>query len=166
MKQLIQHRSRKLFKLNDNNTKTRVFYETRILKAINIFNFQMKNKLKMTIQVPMKTTISKQNNTDWGNFLFIRAREVIFFLVKCVLHRFEIKRKAILEYWLFVFFIVGLLKAPGKGITISLDWIPDPVFQCNGNWDRTFVFTADDLFLFINKKKNMYTYFKYFLHFL
>ena len=53
-----------MFKLNDNNTKTRVFYETRILKAINIFNFQMKKKLKMTIQVPMKTTISKQNNTD------------------------------------------------------------------------------------------------------
>ena len=53
-----------MFKLNDNNTKTRDIYETQILKAINIFNFQMKNKLKMTIQVPMKTTISKQRLTD------------------------------------------------------------------------------------------------------
>ena len=50
-----------MLKLNDNNTKTRDFYKTRILKVINIFNFQTKNKLKMTIQVPMKTTISKQH---------------------------------------------------------------------------------------------------------
>ena len=53
-----------MFKLNDNNTKTRDFYETRILKAINIFNSLMKNKLKMTIQVPMKMAISKQHHTD------------------------------------------------------------------------------------------------------
>ena len=53
-----------MFKLNDNNTKTRDFYKTRILKAINNFNFQMENKFKMTIQVPMKTTISKQHHTD------------------------------------------------------------------------------------------------------
>ena len=53
-----------MFKLNDNNTKTRDFYEARILKATNIFNFQMKNKLEMTIQVPMKTAISKQHHTD------------------------------------------------------------------------------------------------------
>ena len=142
-----------MFKLNDNNTKTRDFYETRIWKATNIFNLQMKNKLKMTIQVPMKTTISKHNHTDWGNFLFIRAREVIFFLVECALHRLEIKRKVILDCWLFVLFIIGLLKAPGKSITTSLDWILDSVFRRNGNWERTFVFTADDLFLFINKKK-------------
>ena len=129
-----------MFKLNDNNTKTRDIYETQILKAINIFNFQMKNKLKMTIQVPMKTTISKQRHTDWGDFLFIRVREVIFFLVECALNRFEIKRKVILEYWLFVLFIVGLLKTPGKYITTSLDWIPDSVFRSNGNWDTTFVF--------------------------
>ena len=50
-----------MFKLND---QTRDFYKTRILKAINIFNFQMKKGLKMTIQVPMKTTISKQHHTD------------------------------------------------------------------------------------------------------
>ena len=131
-----------MFKLNDNNTKTRDFYETRILKASNIFNFQMKNKLKMTIH--------KQHHTDWGNFLFIKAREVIFFLAECALHRSEIKRKVILEYWLFVLFIVGLLKAPGKSVTISLDWIPDSVFRRNGNWERTFVFTADDLF-FVHK---------------
>ena len=31
-----------MFKLNDNNTKTRDFYETRILKDTNIFNFQTK----------------------------------------------------------------------------------------------------------------------------
>ena len=141
-----------MFKLVDNSTKTRDFYETRILKAINIFNFQMKNKLKMTIQVPMKTTISKQHHADWGNFLFIRARKVIFILVECALHRFEIKRKAILKYWLFVLFIVGLLKAPGKSITISSDWIPDSVFRRNRNWERTFVFTADDILLVINKK--------------
>ena len=134
-----------MFKLNDNNTKTRDFYETRILKAINVFNSQMKNKLKMTIQVPMKMAISKQHHTDWGNFLFIRVREVIFFLVECALNRFEIKRKVILEYWLFVLFIVGLLKTPGKYITISLDWIPDSVIRRNGNWERTFVLTADCL---------------------
>ena len=52
-----------MFKLNDNNTKTRDFYEKRILKAI-ISNCQMKNKMKMTIQVPMKTMISKQHHTD------------------------------------------------------------------------------------------------------
>ena len=52
-----------MFKLNDNNTKTRDFYKIRISKAINIFNFQMKNKLKITIEVPMKTTISKQHHT-------------------------------------------------------------------------------------------------------
>ena len=46
------------------NVSTYDFYETQILKAINIFNFQMKNKLKMMIQVPMKTTISKQHHTD------------------------------------------------------------------------------------------------------
>ena len=62
-----------MFKLNDIKTTTRDFYETRILKPINIFNFQMKNKLKMTIQVLMKTMISKQHHTDRGNFLFIRA---------------------------------------------------------------------------------------------
>ena len=67
-----------MFKLNDNNTKTRDFYKLRISKAINIFNFQMKNKLKITIEVPMKTTISKQHHTAWGNFLFIRVRQVIF----------------------------------------------------------------------------------------
>ena len=134
-----------MFKLNDNNTKTRDFYETRILKAINIFNSLMKNKLKMTIQVPMKMAISKQQHTDWGNFLFIRVREVIFFLVECALNRFEIKWKVILEYWLFVLFIVGLLKTPGKYITISLDWIPDSVIRRNGNWERTFVLTADCL---------------------
>ena len=138
-----------MLKLNDNNTKTRDFYKTRILKAINIFNFQTKNKLKMTIQVPMKTTISKQH-TDWGNFLFIRAREVIFFWVECAPHRFKIKRKVLLEYWLFVLFVVGLLKRPGKSITTSLDWIPDSVFRHNGNWERTFVFTAHDLF-FVHK---------------
>ena len=81
-----------MFKLNDNNTKTRDFYETRILKIINISNFKTKNKLNMTLQVLMKTTISKQHNTDWGNFLFIRAHEVIFVLVECALHRSEIKR--------------------------------------------------------------------------
>ena len=48
-----------MFKLNDNNTKTWDFHETQILKAINIFNIQMKSKLKMTIQVPMKTMNSK-----------------------------------------------------------------------------------------------------------
>ena len=53
-----------MFKLNDNNTKTGDFYEARILKATNVFNFQMKNKLKVMIQVPMKTTISKQHHTD------------------------------------------------------------------------------------------------------
>ena len=132
-----------MFKLNDNNTKTWDFHETQILKAINIFNIQMKSKLKMTIQVPMKTMNSK-HHTDWGNFLFIRVHGIIFFLEECALHRFEIKRKVILEYWLFVFFIVGLLKVPGESITISLDWIPDSVFWCNGSWERTFVFTADD----------------------
>ena len=30
-----------MFKLNDNNTKTHNFYETRILKATDIFNFQI-----------------------------------------------------------------------------------------------------------------------------
>ena len=53
-----------MFKLNDNNTKTRNVYATRILKAVNIFNFKTKNKLNKTLQVPMKTTISKQHNTD------------------------------------------------------------------------------------------------------
>ena len=138
-----------MFKLNDNNTKTRDFYKIRILKAINIFNFQMKNKLKMTIQVPMKTTISKQHHTDWGNFLFIRACEVIFFLVEGALHRFEIKRKVILEYWLIVLFIVGLLKAPSKSITISLDWIPDSVFQRNGNPERSC--SQQMIFYFVHK---------------
>ena len=53
-----------MFKLNDNNTKTRDFYETRILKIINSSNFKTENKLNMTLQVLMKTTISKQHNTD------------------------------------------------------------------------------------------------------
>ena len=35
-----------MFKLNDNNTKTRDFYETRILKIINISNFKTKNKVE------------------------------------------------------------------------------------------------------------------------
>ena len=70
--------------------------------------------------------------TEVISFLLERAR-LIFILVECALHRFEIKRKAILKYWLFVLFIVGLLKAPGKSITISSDWIPDSVFRRNGN---------------------------------
>ena len=118
----------------------------------------MKNKLKMTIQVPMKTMISKQHHTDWGNFLLIRAREIIFFLVECALHRFEIERKIILEYWLFVLFIVGLLMAPGKSITISLDWIPDSVFRCNGNWERTLCSQQIIFFCSLIRKKNVYIF--------
>ena len=76
-------------------------------------------------------------------------REVIFFLVECVLHRFEIKRKVILEYWLFVLFSAGLLKAPGKSITISLDWIPDSVFQRNGNPERSC--SQQMIFYFVHK---------------